>query len=98
MQTARVTILMTPDKKAAFDAVATKRGVSTGEFFRRAGDREAQDNEGEKEAELAVLTRELEDALPQMREDFDETLKSLRAMNEMMEAYRAEKVERRKAA
>lgn len=43
MQTARVTILMTLEKKAAFDAIAAERGISTGEFLRQAGDRAAND-------------------------------------------------------
>lgn len=100
MQTSRVTILMTPDKKAAFDAVAAERGLSTGEFFRRAGDREVIGDNGEKEATLAALTDELEAALPEMRDDFDASLASLRSMNEMMESYRAEKARapKRKAA
>ncbi len=100
MQTSRVTILMTPDKKAAYDAVAAERGLSTGEFFRRAGDREAVGDDGEKEATLAALTDELEAALPEMRDDFAASLASLRSMNEMMEAYRAEKARtpKRKAA
>lgn len=98
MQTARVTILMSPDKKAAFDSVAAKRGVSTGEFFRRAGDREASENEAETEAELAALTTELEQAIPEMRADFDAIVGSLRSMNEAIEAYHAAKAQRRSAA
>lgn len=95
MQTARVTILMTPDRKAAFDALAAERGLSTGEFFRRAGDREAVGDNADKEALLAALTDELEASLPEMRDDFDASLDALRSMNDMMEAYRAEKAQAR---
>ena len=100
MQTARVTILMAPDRKAAFDALAAERGLSTGEFFRRAADREAISDGGDKEALLAALTDELEESLPQMRDDFEASLDALRSMNDMMEAYRAEKASpgRRQAA
>lgn len=66
MQTARVTILMSPEKKAAFDAIASKRGISTGEFFRQAGDRAANDDSTDEE-ELAAMVRELVEALPDMR-------------------------------
>ena len=96
MQTARVTILMSPSKKAAFDAVAAERGQSVGEFFRQAGDRFADDGEAEKEAELEVLARELEQAIPQMREDIDAMRQSIRDARQAVAAYRAEKDAARK--
>lgn len=65
MQTARVTILMTPEKKAAFDAIAMQKGVSTGEFFRQAGERYAGDTKEDEEA-LALVVNELEELLPKM--------------------------------
>jgi hypothetical protein len=77
MQTARVTILMSPEKKAAFEAVAAKRGISTGEFFRQAGDRAANDDSSE-EAELAALVRELAEAVPDMQRRLKRSAKLLR--------------------
>ena len=71
MQTARVTILMTPDKKATFDAIAAGRGVSTGEFFRQAGDRLAGADAAEDDAALASVVDELEQRLPSMQADLD---------------------------
>lgn len=77
MQNARVTILMTPEKKAAFDAMAAKRGMSTGEFFRQAGDRAANENSGEEE-ELAALVKELVQAVPDMQRRLKRSAKLLR--------------------
>lgn len=77
MQTARVTILMSPEKKAAFDAIAAQRGISTGEFFRQAGDRAANDDSTE-EAELAALIRELAEAVPDMQRRLKRSAKLLR--------------------
>lgn len=71
MQTARVTILMTPDKKAAFDALAASRGMSTGEFFRQAGNRLANAEGVEEEEALALVVDELEKMLPAMQDDLD---------------------------
>jgi phage shock protein A len=91
MQTARVTILMSPAKKQAFDAIAAGRGQSVGEFFRQAGDKLADESDGTKEAELAALTEELESVLPQMREDIDAMRASIREARASIAAYRAEK-------
>lgn len=77
MQNARVTILMSPEKKAAFDAIASKRGISTGEFFRQAGDRAANDETAE-EAELAALVRELAEAVPDMQRRLKRSARLLR--------------------
>ena len=77
MQSSRVTILMSPDKKAAFDAIAAQRGISTGEFFRQAGDRAANDDSSE-EAELAALVKELAQAVPDMQRRLKRSAKLLR--------------------
>lgn len=77
MQTARVTILIIPEKKAAFDAIAAKRGISTGEFLRQAADRASNDNSAEEE-ELAALVRELADAVPDMEKRLKRSAKLLR--------------------
>ena len=77
MQTARVTILMTPEKKAAFDAIAAERGISTGEFLRQAGDRAANDDLAD-EAELSALVQELAEAVPTMQRRLKRSAKLLR--------------------
>jgi hypothetical protein len=77
MHSARVTILMSPDKKAAFDEIAAKRGISTGEFFRQAGDRAAND-ESTDEEELAALVKELAEAVPNMQRRLKRSARLLR--------------------
>ena len=77
MQSARVTILMSSQKKAAFDAIAAKRGISTGEFFRQAGDRATNDDSAEEE-ELAALVREMAEAVPDMQRRLTRSAKLLR--------------------
>ena len=92
MRNARVTVLMTPAEKSELEAEAAKSGVSSGEFIRLAVDNfDARD----REAELGLLTDELEASLPQMREDFEAMVGSMRSVNEAIEAYRAEKVAKR---
>jgi hypothetical protein len=68
---------MTPEKKAAFDALAAKRGMSTGEFFRQAGDRAVNDDTSEEE-ELAALVNELAEAVPDMQRRLKRSAKLLR--------------------
>ena len=91
MQTARVTILMSPAKKQAFDAIAAGRGQSVGEFFRQAGDKFAEDSDVGKDAELAALTDELEAAVPRMREDIEAMRASICHARARLAEYRAEK-------
>jgi signal transduction protein with GAF and PtsI domain len=95
MQTARVTILMTPDKKAAFDAVAASRGQSVGEFFRTAGDeaanKSASAKQEDEEAALELLAQVLEETVPRMREDLEAMQRSIRETRAALAAYRAER-------
>lgn len=75
MQTARVTVLMTPERKAALEARASDMGVSSGEFIRLAVD---NFNPSEAEsAELAALVEELADAVPRMRAALDRSVERL---------------------
>jgi hypothetical protein len=99
MQTERVTFLTSRDYKKALDSFAAERGESVGSIVREATSRYIAQprDETANETELAALTGELEKALPEMRDDFEAILSSLRSMNEKIEAYRAEKL-RRKAA
>ncbi len=100
MQTERVTFLTSRDHKAALDAYACENGQSVGHVLREASVQYIAPPlaHPEREAELAALTDELEAALPEMRDDFQASLDSIRAMNEMIEAYRAEKAQRKQAA
>ena len=68
---------MSPEKKAAFDAIAYKRGISNGEIFRQAGDRAANDVSAE-EAELAALVSELAEAVPDMQRRLKRSARLLR--------------------
>lgn len=64
MQTARVTVLMTPDRKAAIEQRAAELGVSSGEYIRLAVDNY---NPSDMEAaELAELIMEVNRAVPKM--------------------------------
>ena len=94
MQTERVTFLTSRDHKAALDAYARDTGMSVGHVVREATStfisQPAIGRDNDKEAELAALTAELEQAVPQMREDFSAIVQSMREMNAMMEAYFAE--------
>ena len=75
MQTARVTVLMTPDRKAQLEPRAADMGVSSGEFIRLAVD---SFNPGETEsAELAALIEELSEAVPRMRAALDRSVERL---------------------
>lgn len=69
MQTARVTVLMTPEKKAAMEAVASNLGVSTGEYIRLAVDNYRVPEE--KDELLAALVDQLAETLPAMQADLD---------------------------
>lgn len=81
MQTERVTFLTTPDHKAALDAFATARGRSVGHVVREATSRFIAEGEVEEEAELALLVRELNDAVPRMRSDIREAIAAMEASN-----------------
>lgn len=63
MKTARMTILLTPDQKAAIHARAERLGISTGEMVRRAvdsyGQVAANDAKSESEVVLDALADEL---------------------------------------
>ncbi len=90
MRTERVTILMPPDKKAAFNALAAERGLSLGEFFRQAGDRLAEE-EADQEAELIALTTEVNEAIPRMIASLDHMHETLHKAHEEMQAFFREK-------
>lgn len=62
-QSARVTVLMTPNKKAQIEADAARLGVSSGEYIRLAVDNFSDPDE---EQRLALIVDELNAAVPRM--------------------------------
>lgn len=81
MQTERVTFLTTPDHKAALDAFARESGQSVGHVVREATTRYLADSEVEEEEVLALLTREVEAAIPKMRADICAAVEAIEAAN-----------------
>jgi hypothetical protein len=77
MRSARVTVLMRPEEKAALEAKAAKRGVSSGEYLRLAVDNFDGVSDDE-EAALAALVEEVNKAVPKMRASLDHMSKTLR--------------------
>ena len=76
MQTERVTILMTPAKKAALAARAAARHMSIGQYVRRKVEDE-DDPTPEQEAELAALVAQVNATIPRMHAALDEMAESL---------------------
>lgn len=85
MQTARVTILMTPEKKAAIESDALRMGVSSGEYIRLAVDNFSADAEAEEE--LRLLAQELSAAVPAMRASLDRSIETLQNTHREMDAF-----------
>jgi hypothetical protein len=77
MKTARTTVLMTPEEKAALEKRAASLGVSSGEYIRLAVDNYEKISP-EEEAELGALVKEVNTAIPKMRASLDRMSKTLR--------------------
>lgn len=77
MQTERVTILMTPAKKAALTARAKAQQISLGQYIRRKVEDE-DDLTADQEAELAALVEQVNEAVPKMEASLDEMSRTLR--------------------
>jgi hypothetical protein len=77
MQTARVTILMSPERKAAIERSAAQLGVSSGEFIRLAVDNFNPDQR--TAPELAALVSEVNALLPRIRASLDRSAERLEA-------------------
>jgi len=90
MQTARMTVLMTPDYKAAIARKAASRGVSSSEYIREAVDR-FEDTSATDNAELAALVAEVNAAMPRMRAALERSGKTLEALHGEMDAFLREK-------
>ena len=84
MQTERVTILMTPAKKAALAARAAARHMSIGQYVRRKVEGE-EDLTPEQEAELAALVEQVNKAVPKMEASLDEMSRTLRETHERVD-------------
>ncbi len=78
MRSERVTVLMKPEEKAALEARAAKRGVSSGEYLRLAVDNFEKIPE-EQEAELAALVAEVNQVVPKIRDSLDRSSERLEA-------------------
>jgi hypothetical protein len=90
MRTARTTILMTPEEKAALEKRAASRGVSSGEYIRLAVDNYARVSE-EEEAKLAELVAEVNAAIPKMHASLDQSIRTLSDLHQEMDAFFREK-------
>jgi hypothetical protein len=86
MKTARTTVLMTPEEKAALEQRAASRGVSSGEYIRLAVDNFDKVSD-EQEAELAALVEEVNKAVPKMKASLDQTSKTLRKLLRENDAF-----------
>jgi hypothetical protein len=86
MRTARTTVLMTPEEKAALEKRAANRGVSSGEYIRLAVDNFEKVSD-EDVAELAALVEEVNKAVPKMKASLDQTSKTLRKLLRENEAF-----------
>jgi hypothetical protein len=86
MRTARTTVLMTPEEKAALEKRAANRGVSSGEYIRLAVDNFEKVSD-EDQAELAALVEEVNKAVPKMKASLDQTSKTLRKLLRENEAF-----------
>jgi len=86
MRSERVTVLMKPAEKAALEAKAAKRGVSSGEYLRLAVDNFDKLSD-DQEAELAALAAELNAALPKMKASLDRSCKVLEDLHRENEAF-----------
>lgn len=84
MQTARVTVLMTPDRKAVLEQRAARMGVSSGEYIRLAVDR-FSDGEGSAD-QIAALVEEVNRAIPAMRASLDRSAARLDASHRKVDA------------
>jgi hypothetical protein len=86
MRTARTTVLMTPEEKAALEKRAARRGVSSGEYIRLAVDN-FENVSDEQEAELAALAAELNAAVPKIRAALQRSSKVLAELHRENEAF-----------
>jgi hypothetical protein len=77
MQTERLTVLLSPARKAIVAQRAAARGISVGEYARRRFD-EDEDLTPEQEAEMIALVDQVNEAIPRMNASLDEMRSKLR--------------------
>lgn len=90
MQTERVTILMTPAKKAALAARAAARQMSVGQYVRRKVEDE-DELTPEQEAEFSALVEQVNAMVPQMAASLDAMSAKARALHEEVDAFLRDK-------
>lgn len=86
MRSARVTVLMKPEEKAALEAKAARRGVSSGEYLRLAVDN-FETISDEQETELEELAKELIAAVPNMKAALELSCKALEDLHRDNETF-----------
>jgi hypothetical protein len=84
VQTERVTFLTTPASKAMISSRAAAQGISIGEYIRRKVEEEDEMTAAE-EAELAVLVREANAAIPGMAASLDRVSTALKDAHEAVD-------------
>jgi hypothetical protein len=90
MRSARVTVLMKPEEKAALEAKAAKRGVSSGEYLRLAVDNFGKVSDTE-EAALSALAAEIRTAVPRMRASLERMSSHAQELHEELDAFLRQK-------
>ena len=90
MRTARATVLMTPDEKAAIEKRAASMGVSSGEYIRLAVDN-FEKISPEQEAELEALVAEVNHAIPKMAAMLDSMSRTLQELHRENDAFFSER-------
>jgi len=86
MRTARTTVLMTPDEKAAIEKRAASMGVSSGEYIRLAVDN-FEKISPEQEAELEALAKEVNAVIPKMAAMLDSMSRTLQELHRENDAF-----------
>ena len=81
MRTARLTVLLPPDRKVEIEQKAATMGISTGELVRRAVD-DYNQLTPEQEAELAMLVEQANSAIPAMAVSLDRMIETVRSTRE----------------
>ncbi len=85
MRTARLTVLLPPERKTEIERKAATMGISTGELVRRAVD-DYDQMTPEQEAELAMLVAQANQAIPAMAASLDRMIQSVRETREHIRA------------
>jgi signal transduction protein with GAF and PtsI domain len=82
MQTERVTILMSSERKASVTSRAAARGISVGEYVRQKVEDDEDELTPEQEAELSALVAEANRAIPAMAASLDSMIETVSKMRQ----------------